>query len=84
MRAAYRYAKRRFGEVPEPFTVAAHHPGLLFANAIHETALERASRKLPRVCASSRCIGRRAPSAARGVWTSARCCSAWTAWTSSG
>ncbi|EUA07241.1 carboxymuconolactone decarboxylase family protein [Mycobacterium xenopi 4042] len=47
MRAAYRYAKRRFGEVPEPFTVAAHHPGLLFANAIHETALERASRKLP-------------------------------------
>jgi len=47
VRAAYRYAKRRFGEVPEPFTVVAHHPGLLFANAVHETALERASHKLP-------------------------------------
>jgi AhpD family alkylhydroperoxidase len=47
VRAAYRYAKRRFGEVPEPFTVVAHHPGLLFANAVHETALERGSHKLP-------------------------------------
>jgi AhpD family alkylhydroperoxidase len=47
VRAAYRYAKRRFGEVPEPFTVVAHHPGLLLANAVHETAMERASRRLP-------------------------------------
>lgn len=43
----YRYAKRRFGEVPEPFTVYAHHRGLLVAGAVHETLLERASRKLP-------------------------------------
>jgi AhpD family alkylhydroperoxidase len=43
----YRYAKRRFGEVPEPFTVSAHHPGLLLAGGIHEMALEKASRKLP-------------------------------------
>ena len=47
VRAMYRYAKRRFGEVPEPFAVAAHHPGLLVANGLHETVLEKASKKLP-------------------------------------
>lgn len=46
-RLMYRIARRRFGEVPEPFTVAAHHPGLLLAGAVHETMLERASRTLP-------------------------------------
>jgi alkylhydroperoxidase family enzyme len=47
IRAMYRYAKRRFGEVPEPFAVTAHHPRLLIANAVHETMLQSASRKLP-------------------------------------
>jgi AhpD family alkylhydroperoxidase len=47
VRAAYRYAKRRYGEVPEPFTIVAHHPRLLAANAVHETLLERGSRRLP-------------------------------------
>jgi AhpD family alkylhydroperoxidase len=47
MRAMYRYAQRRFGAVPEPFTVAAHHPRLLVTNAVHETMLEKASRRLP-------------------------------------
>jgi AhpD family alkylhydroperoxidase len=47
IRAMYRYAKRRFGEVPEPFAVSAHHPRLLIANAVHETMLQSASRKLP-------------------------------------
>lgn len=47
VRAMYRYAKRRFGEVPEPFAVIAHHPRLLVANAVHETLLGSASRKLP-------------------------------------
>src|SRR6478672_1739027 len=46
-RIMYRVAKRRFGEVPEPFTVAAHHPRLLIANAVHETLLESGSKKLP-------------------------------------
>jgi len=46
-RAMYRVAKRRFGEVPEPFAVAAHHPRLLVANAVHEAMLQSASRKLP-------------------------------------
>ncbi len=47
IRAMYRYAKRRFGEVPEPFAVTAHHPRLLVASAVHETMLQSASRKLP-------------------------------------
>ncbi|MGB3483169.1 MAG: carboxymuconolactone decarboxylase family protein [Mycobacterium sp.] len=46
-RLLYRYAKRRFGEVPEPFAVYAHHRGLLIAGGIHEGALERASTTLP-------------------------------------
>ena len=46
-RLMYRYAKRRFGEVPEPFTASANHRGLLLAGAIHESMLERASTKLP-------------------------------------
>ena len=47
VRAMYRYARRRFGEVPEPITVTAHHPRLLVANAVHETMLQSASRTLP-------------------------------------
>ena len=47
IRAMYRYTKRRFGEVPEPFAVVAHHPRLLVAYAAHETMLQSASRKLP-------------------------------------
>ena len=47
IRSMYRYAKRRFGEVPEPFAVVAHHPRLLIANAVHETMLQSASRKVP-------------------------------------
>jgi AhpD family alkylhydroperoxidase len=47
IRTMYRYAKRRFGEVPEPFAVVAHHPRLLVANAVHETLLQSGSRRLP-------------------------------------
>ena len=47
-RVMYRVARRRFGEVPEPFTVAAHHPRLLIANAVHETLLDSGSKKLPK------------------------------------
>ncbi|PEG40478.1 transposase [Mycolicibacterium agri] len=43
----YRVAKRRFGEVPEPFTVAAHHPRLMLANVVHEGLLQSGSKKLP-------------------------------------
>ncbi|WP_040782174.1 carboxymuconolactone decarboxylase family protein [Rhodococcus ruber] len=44
---AYRMARRRFGEVPEPFAVYAHHPALMRASAVHETLVERASTVLP-------------------------------------
>jgi AhpD family alkylhydroperoxidase len=43
----YRFAKRRFGEVPEPFAVAANHPRLMVANAVHEALLQSGSKKLP-------------------------------------
>ncbi|NVN50629.1 hypothetical protein HLY00_5568 [Mycolicibacterium hippocampi] len=46
-RLLYRVVKRRFGEVPEPFAVAAHHPRLLVANAVHEGMVGSASTKLP-------------------------------------
>jgi AhpD family alkylhydroperoxidase len=44
----YRVAKRRFGEVPEPFTVVAHHPRLMVANVVHEGLLQSGSKKLPK------------------------------------
>ncbi|BBX04266.1 transposase [Mycolicibacterium moriokaense] len=44
----YRMAKRRFGEVPEPFAVAAHHPRLMLANVVHEGMLGSASKKMPK------------------------------------
>ncbi|KAA0104701.1 carboxymuconolactone decarboxylase family protein [Mycolicibacterium sp. P1-5] len=46
-RLMYRWAKRRFGEVPEPFAVYAHHTRLLVANAVHEGLLQNASKSLP-------------------------------------
>lgn len=46
-RLAYRFARRRFGAVPEPFTVLMHHPGAAAANAVAELAAERALHHLP-------------------------------------
>jgi AhpD family alkylhydroperoxidase len=46
-RTMYRVAKRRYGQVPEPFAVTAHHRRLLTAGAVHETLVQRASRTLP-------------------------------------
>ncbi|MEV1285806.1 carboxymuconolactone decarboxylase family protein [Micromonospora sp. NPDC049679] len=45
-RIAFRFARRRFGEVPEPFRAAAHHTGLMWTYAIHESAYERAATRL--------------------------------------
>lgn len=47
-RFTYHLARRRFGEVPEPMAVAAHHRGLLWLWIGHELALERACRKAPK------------------------------------
>ncbi|OBH04376.1 transposase [Mycobacterium sp. E2699] len=46
-RAMYSVAKRRYGQVPEPFAVSAHHRRLMIAGAVHETMVDRASRALP-------------------------------------
>lgn len=46
-RLVYRYARRRFGAVPEPFAVARHHPRLFWAGLVAEGAYERAARVLP-------------------------------------
>lgn len=46
-RVAYRYARRRFGAVPEPFAVTLWHRRLFWAGAMSEMAVERAHRVLP-------------------------------------
>lgn len=43
----YRYSRRRFGAVPEPVGVLAHHGALLRAYGISEAFIERSARKLP-------------------------------------
>lgn len=46
-RVMYWFARRKMGEVPEPFAVAAHHQGIMLANGVHELLVERVSRALP-------------------------------------
>jgi AhpD family alkylhydroperoxidase len=43
----YRVAGKKYGAVPEPVAVTAHHPGLLRASTLHELLVLRASKKLP-------------------------------------
>ncbi len=47
VKLSYWYAKRRFGEVPEPFAVTANHRKLFLASAVHEYAVEHAAKVLP-------------------------------------
>lgn len=47
IRLAYKISRRRYGAVPEPVAVSAHHPGLLRAGALHELLVERAATTLP-------------------------------------
>ncbi len=46
-RAMYRIAKRRYGEVPEPLAVVAHHRKMMVAWAAHESLADWASKTLP-------------------------------------
>ena len=48
VRIAYRYARRRLGEVPEPLAVAAHHRKIMMATAVHELMAERAVHVMPK------------------------------------
>lgn len=45
-RRGFRFARRRYGEVPEPFQAIAHHPGLMWTGAVHELMFERAAKRL--------------------------------------
>lgn len=47
LRLMYRFARRRFGAVPEPMTVSAHHLKLMIAGGRHELAVQKASKVLP-------------------------------------
>jgi AhpD family alkylhydroperoxidase len=47
LRAMYRFARRRYGAVPEPMTVSAHHLRLMIAGGRHELAVQKASKALP-------------------------------------
>jgi AhpD family alkylhydroperoxidase len=47
VRLFYWIAKRRFGAVPEPFSVLARHRKLMIAAGRHELVAERASKVLP-------------------------------------
>ncbi|NLU83820.1 carboxymuconolactone decarboxylase family protein [Rhodococcus sp. HNM0569] len=47
VKLAYKFAQRRYGVVPEPFAVSAHHPKLFFAAAVAELADEKAATVLP-------------------------------------
>lgn len=40
-RFAYWFSRRRFGRVPEPATVMAHHPWVLVGSGAFELTLER-------------------------------------------
>jgi AhpD family alkylhydroperoxidase len=46
-RLVYRFARRRFGLVPEPFAVARHHKGIFWAGLVAESAYLQASKQLP-------------------------------------
>ncbi|MFD2473676.1 carboxymuconolactone decarboxylase family protein [Amycolatopsis silviterrae] len=43
----YRIAGKRYGAVPEPMAVVAHHRGLLRTSVVHELMAEKASKHLP-------------------------------------
>lgn len=47
LKLCYKFARKRFGAVPEPMSVSAHHPGLLRAAGLHELMVEKASKTLP-------------------------------------
>jgi alkylhydroperoxidase family enzyme len=47
VKIGYWIARKRFGEVPEPFAVLANHRKLFVASARHELAVEKAMRAMP-------------------------------------
>ena len=47
VKLAYRISRRKFGAVPEPVAVTAHHPRLVVAAARHELGVRKAAVVLP-------------------------------------
>ncbi|MEU3622099.1 transposase [Amycolatopsis coloradensis] len=47
LKLAYKFVGKRFGAVPEPMAVSAHHPALFRASGLHEVLVEKASKVLP-------------------------------------
>jgi AhpD family alkylhydroperoxidase len=47
-RLVYRFARRKFGDVPEPFAVTLHHRRLFWAGIVAESAYEWAPKVLPK------------------------------------
>lgn len=47
VKLAYRFARRRYGAVPEPVALSAHHVKVMCASATHELLVEKAARHLP-------------------------------------
>ncbi len=47
VKLAYWFSKRKFGAVPEPVAMSAHHGRLMLVGARHELGVERAARTLP-------------------------------------
>ncbi|WP_158892528.1 carboxymuconolactone decarboxylase family protein [Amycolatopsis anabasis] len=47
LKLMYRFARKRYGAVPEPFAVSAHHPKLTRVSGMHEMLVEKAAKTLP-------------------------------------
>lgn len=47
IKVGYLFARRQYGEVPEPFAVLAHHRKLFVAAARHELAVDKATKVMP-------------------------------------
>ncbi|RKT53192.1 carboxymuconolactone decarboxylase family protein [Saccharothrix australiensis] len=47
VKLAYWFSRRKFGAVPEPVAVTAHHRKLMMASARHELGVEGAAKTLP-------------------------------------
>jgi AhpD family alkylhydroperoxidase len=47
LKLVYRFARRRYGAVPQPLAVAAHHGGLVFSQSLAEMGVEKTLTALP-------------------------------------
>ncbi len=48
VKIGYRFARKQYGEVPEPFAILANHRKLFIAAARHEMAVQKATKVMPK------------------------------------